>query len=158
MSKYIFFIVFLKCFAIQSQDKSLTMYSFKEVEKLQKQHAKPMVVFIHTDWCTFCHGMEQNTFQNKEVIQILNTKFYFVKFNAEQKEAITFLGKTFQYKPSGNNTGIHELAEELALKKGKISYPTTILLNKKFEIDVQLDSYVKSKRFATILKKYLENR
>lgn len=158
MKKIILLVVFFGCFAMQSQNRSLLISSFKEVEKLQKDNPKPMVVFIHTDWCKFCQAMDKTTFANAKVIKIINESFYFIKLNAEEKEDITFLGKTFKYKPSGNNTGIHELATALALKKGRISYPTTVILNAEFEIDAQLDSYIKNKRFVKILEKYLNNK
>jgi thioredoxin-related protein len=155
MQKIIFSIFLFVCFAMQSQNKSLAVFSFEEVEKLQKQNPKPIVIFIHTDWCKYCDVMDKNTLTNEKVTLLLNESFYFIKLNAEEKKTIHFLGKTFAYTPFGSNTGIHELAKELALKDRKISYPTTIFLNKNYEIDLQLDRYIKSKRFATILEKYV---
>lgn len=138
---------------IWSQEKSeLKIYSFNEIEKLHKENPKPVVVFIHADWCTYCHAMEQTTFTNEKVITLLNESFYFVKLNGEQKEDITFLGKTFVFKPYGNS-GTHELALELATIKKRMVYPTTIILNSKFEIDLQLDGYINKRKMTSILKK-----
>ena len=63
--------------------------------------------------------------------------------------------KTFIYKPSGHNTGINELTKELASINGKISYPTTTILNSNIEIDLQIDNYIGSKNMQTILMKFL---
>ena len=157
MKKLLILAVFLGKLAIfsQSEKSELRVFTFKEVEKLQQQKPKPIVAFIYTDWCKICFGMKKNTFKNDTVISILNDKFYFVLLNAEQREDIYFLGKTFVYKPSGSKTGIHELAEELASIDRKISYPTTTILNSNLEIDLQIGTYINSKDMHTILIKFL---
>ncbi|TMM29931.1 DUF255 domain-containing protein [Polaribacter aestuariivivens] len=140
----------------QKEISSLKTYTFSEVEKTFVQKPKPIIIFTHTDWCKICHGMQKTTFKNDEIIQLLNENFYFVKLNGEEKNNIHFLGKTFKYKPTGANTGIHELANELASVKGIISYPTTTILNTKFEISAQLIGFYNSKKLKKILEKYLK--
>lgn len=156
MKKFFLYSILFGCFTMYSQNKkeNITIFTFEEVEKLQQQNPKPIVVFIYTDWCKFCHGMKKNTFQNKEVIRTLNEKFYFIKLNAEEKRNITFLGKTFKYKPSGNKTGINELAKELATINKKISYPTTTILNSNLEIDLQIGNYINSTEMHQLLKNF----
>jgi thioredoxin-related protein len=150
---FIFFGCFTICAQMNKEEEVLKTLSFEEVEKLHQQKPKPILIFLYTDWCKICFGMKKTTFKNKDVIHILNEKFYLIYINGEEKRDITFLGKTFKYKPSGKNTGTHQLAKELASIKGKISYPTTIILNTKFEIDLQIDSHINSKKMNTILKK-----
>lgn len=158
MKKFIAFIILFTCYNLQSQEKKeLQVYTFQEVEELQKQNPKPVVIFIYTDWCKYCFAMEKNTFNNKEIIKVLNDKFYFIKLNAEEKKNITFLNHTFKYQPSGNNTGIHQLANELAVVKNRISYPTTTLLNSKFEIELQKSGYINSKRMNTIINRKVKS-
>ncbi|MCG1035367.1 thioredoxin family protein [Polaribacter sargassicola] len=155
MREYIAFITLFICLTTQSQEKKeeLKIYSFLEIEKLNKQSPKPIVVFIYTDWCKYCFAMKKNTFSNKDVIKALNNKFYFVLLNAESKKDINFLNHTFKYKPTGNNTGVHQLADELAGVKNRIIYPTTTILNSNFEIDLQKSGYLNSKRMLSILKR-----
>ncbi|WP_299672364.1 DUF255 domain-containing protein [uncultured Polaribacter sp.] len=138
----------------QVEKTTLNIFTFSEVEKLQQQNPKPMVVFIYTGWCKICHGMQKTTFNNKKVMKLLNEQFYFVKLNGEEKKDILFLDKKFVYKPTGTNTGIHQLANELASKKGRIAYPTTTILNSEFEIDLQIDGYLNAKKMLAILEKY----
>ncbi len=135
---------------------NLQIFTFPEVEKLQQQIPKPIVVFIYTDWCKICYGMKKKTFKNKGIISVLNDHFYFVNLNAEDNNNITFLGKTFVYKPSGTESGMHELAKELGSINGQISYPTTTILNSGFEINVQVNGYINSNKMSAILKKYLK--
>jgi thioredoxin-related protein len=152
---FIFFGCFTICAQINKEKEVLKILSFEKAEKLHQQKPKPIVVFLYTDWCEVCFGMKKNTFKNDKVIHLLNDKFYFLKLNAEHQEDISFLGKTFVYKPSGNKTGINELAKELASIDGKISYPTTIILNSNLEIDLQIGSYINSKNMHEILMKFL---
>jgi thioredoxin-related protein len=153
-----FFILFLFLsinLCTQRNIKTLKTHTFPEVEKLQKIAPKPIVIFLYTDWCKICFGMKKNTFQNSKVIEKLNSDYYFVMLNGEEKSDITFLGKTFSYKPSGNS-GIHELANQLTISEDKISYPTTIILNSDYEIDALFDGYLNSKKMNLILNKYLK--
>lgn len=130
--------------------------SFEQLDSLQKIETRPVVVFIHTDWCKFCKMMEQTTFQNDSVVNLLNEKFYFISLDAESKQDITFQGHTFKFKPSGHNTGTHELALELGSIKGKPSYPTLCFLNKKHEIIYQVPNFKDSDEMKRLLKLILK--
>ena len=158
IKKSIVFIILLYCFAIRAQKEKVVLktYTFSEIEILQQTKPKPVVAFIYTDWCKICFGMKKKTFQNLKVINLLNDRFYFIKLNAEHKKEIFFLGKKFKYKPNGSKTGIHELAKELGTINNKTSYPTTAFLSSKFESNLQIDSYINSKKMENILLKILQ--
>lgn len=131
----------------------LKTYSIEEIANLQEKQEKITAIFIHTDWCKYCAALKNTTLKNKEVIQSLNDEFYFIDFNAESKEKIFFINRLFQYKPSGNKTGIHELALELASINGKTSFPTFCFLNSKNEIIFQVSNYLSPNEFLNIIKK-----
>tara|TARA_B110000259_G_scaffold130162_1_gene146861 strand:+ start:7691 stop:8182 length:492 start_codon:yes stop_codon:yes gene_type:complete len=156
----LFLFIFFGCFTNYAQEnkgkEDLNIFTFEEVEKLQQQKPKPILIFLYTDWCKICFGMKKTTFKNREVIQLLNEKFYFIKLNAEEKKAITFLGKIFTYKPTGTTSGMHELATELGTIKKTIIYPTTILLNTIFEIDAQLTGLYNANKMIGILTTYID--
>lgn len=126
-------------------------HQFEELENLQKSEPRNIIIFIKTDWCNYCKAMENTTFINQKVTEIINQNFYFIQFNAEEKGDINFTGKTFHYKPTGINTGIHELAETLT--EGKTTYPSLIILNLQNEIIFQYNGYLKSSEFLEILDK-----
>jgi thioredoxin-related protein len=159
IKKILFPFIFFGCFTIYGQESAekevLNIFTFEEVEKLHPLNPKPLLVFIYTDWCKICQGMKRTTFKNKKVQQLLNKKFYFLMLNGEEKKDITFFGKTFIYKPTGTNTGMHELANKLATKEKRIAYPTTIILNTAFEIDAQLIGFYNTKKMMQIITKYL---
>ena len=125
-------------------------HQFEDIENLQKE-PRNVIIFIKTDWCNYCKGMENTTFKNQKITENINKNFYFIQFNAEEKRDINFVGKTFRYKPTGSNTGIHELAETLT--EGKTTYPGLIILNPQNEIIFQYSGYLKSLELLDILNK-----
>ena len=156
----LFLFIFFGCFTNYAQEnkgkEDLNIFTFEEVEKLQQQKPKPILIFLYTDWCKICFGMKKTTFKNREVIQLLNEKFYFIKLNAEEKKDITFLGKIFTYKPTGTTSGMHELATELGTIKKTITYPSTIILNTVFEIEAQLAGLYNAREMISILTTYID--
>jgi len=131
----------------------LKTYTFEEAEELSKENPKPFVVFVHTSWCSYCRMMENSTFKDPEIIQLLNADFYFVPLDAETKSSIHFNNHTFSFKPKGQNTGIHELATALATIDSKVVYPTITILQADYSIVFQKHSFINSKQLVIILKK-----
>ncbi len=129
----------------------LNTHQFEDLDSLQHANNKLVVVFIHTDWCKYCAMMEHTTFENKRVTAMLNNDYYFIDLNAEEKKTIHYSGFEFNYKPSGNNTGIHELAEQLGTIDNKISYPTLCFLNAKNEIVFQYNQFLSANDFTELL-------
>lgn len=146
-------VIFLPLLAFSQ----LQSYSFAQLDSLQKTEKKNIVVFIHTDWCKYCQSMKNTTFKDKKVIQLLNENFWFADLNAEEKQDIIFNGHTFKYKPTGNNTGIHELAEQLGAINGKVSYPALCILNADYEIIFQYDQFLSSADLLKVLNEILKN-
>jgi thioredoxin-related protein len=127
---------------------------FEQIDSLQKIEKRPVIVFLQTSWCKYCITMKNTTFLNEEVVKLLNQKFYFVSLDIEEKNDIFFRGYRFKYKPTGNGTGVHELAEQLGSINGELAYPGICFLNADFEIIYQKEGYIQSKEFLNILKAY----
>ena len=103
-------------------NKEIQWLSFDELQVAMKKNPKKVFMDVYTDWCGWCKKMEKSTFTNPDVIKYINEHYYAIRFNAEQKEPIRFMGKTYELKP-GSNT--NELAIELL--HGQMSYPTTVI-------------------------------
>jgi len=150
--KKLFLLIFF--FGITStgfcQLKSRT---FEEIDSLQQIQKRKIIVFIHADWCQFCQRMKSTSFKNQEIIDKLNSDFYYIDFNAGEKRNITFNNQLFKFKPSGNNVGVHELALQLGTIKDQIVYPILCVLNEKNEIVLQYNNYLSSKDFKILLEK-----
>lgn len=129
---------------------------FEAIDSLQQIQKRKIIVFIHTDWCQFCQRMKSTTFKNQEIIQKLNSDFYFIDLNAEEKRDISFNNQVFKYQPSGNNVGINELAIQLGTINNQIVYPVLCVLNDKNEIILQYSNYLNATDFKLLLEKLKE--
>jgi thioredoxin-related protein len=155
MKKWLY-ITLVFFWVIPSGFAQLKSYSFEQIDSLQRNQNRKIIVFVHTDWCKYCQAMKNSTFKNKEVIKNLNENFYFITLNAEEKSTITFNSRKFVFKTNGNTTGIHELAYELASLNNQTTYPTICVLTAQNEIVFQESNYLPAKEFLMILKKLKE--
>jgi thioredoxin-related protein len=155
--KFIILVVLLAISSILAGSAygQLKAYSFEELDNLQLKEKRPVVVFLHTSWCKYCGSMKNSSLKNKEVIRLLNDKFYFIALDIEEQKPITFQGHTFRYKPTGLNTGIHKLAEQLGTINGSIAYPGLCILNASNEIIFQREGYIPAKELLFIFNRVL---
>jgi thioredoxin-related protein len=154
MSKTAYLFLFLACLALAppitfAQTPAIR---FEQLDSMQRSDKRHVVVFLHTSWCRYCSIMENTTFKNKEVLNLLHQNFYFVSLDIETKNDIFFRGYNFKYQPTGINLGVHELAKELGTINGALAYPAICILNDENEIIFQREGYISAKEFLPILK------
>ena len=113
------------------------------------KNPKKVFVDVYTDWCGWCKRMDATTFQDPELMAYMQEKYYMVKLDAEQKEAINFKGNTYEYVASGRR-GYHQLAA--ALLQGKLSYPTTVFLDEEFKIITPVPGFRQAPEFMKIAR------
>ncbi|MCF6214189.1 MAG: DUF255 domain-containing protein [Flavobacteriaceae bacterium] len=131
-----------------AQKTKVNWLSFEEAMVLNKKNPKKILVDVYTNWCYYCKVMDKKTYSNPKVANYINTHFYPVKFNAEQKEDLTISGVTYKYISNGRR-GHNAFA--VALLEGKLSYPTTVFFNDKKEIILRLPGYLDVKSYEPIL-------
>jgi thioredoxin-related protein len=112
------------------QTSGVKWYTVEEAERLAKTSPRPLFIDTYTDWCSWCKKLDKETFAHPQIVEILNNKFYAVKFDAEGKEDVKFKGQTF--KNDGKNGRTHQLA--ISLLQGKMGYPSVVFLNEKIEL------------------------
>ena len=153
--KNIFLVAFLLISA-GSQAQEVKWLSWNEAAALAATDKNPKKVFVdvYTDWCGWCKKMDKDTFQNPEVASYMTENFYMVKLDGEGAEPIEFKGKTYKFVPSGRK-GYHELAA--ALMQGRLSYPTTIFLDEKFNMLSPVPGYQKPEPFLNIARYFGED-
>ena len=134
---------------VRGQNKPV---QFEELKALQAAEPRPLVVLIRTDWCKYCHAMQNTMIKNPKVSQLLRNELYTVFLNAEEKKNILFAGREFKFR-----NGVNELATELATVNGRVSYPTLCILNAKNEIIYQYDGFLSVQAFENTLKKISGN-
>jgi thioredoxin-related protein len=114
-----------------------------------EKEPKSIFIDVYTDWCGWCKRMDASTFKDVEVIKLLNTYFYPVKFNAEQKGDVNFKGYNFKYVNRGRR-GVNELASTLL--DDKLSYPSYVALNEKYERITIIKGYQTTSDFLPMLR------
>lgn len=154
---YLFGIVAALLFSFQRPAHTVSgvqWLTFEEAVEKSKTEKRKIFIDVYTDWCSWCKVMDQNTFSDPKVAQLLNTYFYPVKFNAEQREDVVFNGTTFKFIPYGNR-GTHQLAA--ALLNNQLSYPTVVFLDEEFRMIQPLPGYRDAKSFHPIVQFIGEN-
>jgi thioredoxin-related protein len=148
MKKLIFLLTILfVSFAANAQEK-INWLSFEEAIEFSKTTQKPFLIDIYTEWCGWCKKMDANTYSNKVITEFINTNFYAVKLNGEEKKDIVHNGKTYRYQKRGRR-GYHELAASLL--SNKLSYPATVFLDKEGKLIQNVPGYHPKEQFEKII-------
>lgn len=105
-----------------------------------KKEPRKIVIDVYTDWCGWCKVMEKNTFSNEKVVDFVNKKYYAVKLNAEQAGEIQIGDKKYTYP---------DLASQLM--QGRMSYPTIVYLDEKFNMIQPIPGYQDAKAFHQVI-------
>lgn len=148
--------LFLFLFVCLGANGQPVVQSFAQIDSLQASAPRPMVVFLHTDWCRYCQHMQQTSLRDPAVVALLNERFYFLSLDAESEEPIIFRGHEFLFQKSGNGTGTHSLALALGSNNGQLQYPSLVIMNAQYEIIFQYSSFLDAKALMGILTASIE--
>lgn len=121
-------------YGVAQENTSLKIYDFESAAQAMETDDPLMAVFLYTDWCRYCKAMKQTTFNDSLVIQQLNTNYFYIPFDAAYNKRVVLKGEEFNFKPSGKNEGIHEIAIALTAYQKKRTFPTFLIINKNMEI------------------------
>lgn len=123
-----------------------------QAEQKMKEQPRKVLVDVYTGWCGWCKVMDKKTYTNPRLIQYVNENFYAVKFDAEQKSTFTFMGKEWKYQPENRVN-----AFAIDLLHGKLSYPTTVIMEENFKSAQPIPGYLEVPVMEGILKYFGEN-
>ncbi len=123
------------------------------IEKSQKQKKK-ILIDVYTDWCGWCKRMDAATFQQPHIAKYVNENYYAIKFDAEQKEEITFNGKTYKFVKNGRR-GYNELAAEIT--RGRLSFPTIVFMDENLNVIQPVPGYKDPDQFEQIITYFARN-
>lgn len=142
-----------------ADEKEVKWVTIEEAANSVEETPKIIMIDIYTDWCGWCKRMDATTFNHPDIAPYMNKEIYPVKFDAEQKEDVLLMGRTFKFKPNAGRRGAHELAIELL--SGKMSYPSIVFLDENLKIITVLKGYQTAPDFKPILtflaEKHYEN-
>jgi len=94
---------------------------------------KPVLLYLHTDWCTFCRKMESTTLVDPTVIDEIGSDYIWLRLNAEEDEEGVALRDRF----------------------GVANSPAMILLDAAGDEIDRLEGYIYPERFALDLRTQL---
>ena len=122
---------------------------FKDLNDSLKKQAKPVLIFVYTDWCKVCKMQENAVFEDKEILEMLQQEVYALKLNAEGKDDLIFMGRKYA---GANQNQYHQLAEFVGLVEGKLSFPTIVYLGNNLELLQVYNRYISKNQIITTIK------
>lgn len=128
----IFLGIVLNLNAIAQNTHKIDWLSFEG--SVEKNSTNPRLIFIdvYTDWCGWCKRMDATTFKDSTFIDYINKYFYAVKLDAEMADTVRFNNTVFINPAPTARRSTHQLAASLL--QGKMSYPSFVILNDKFQL------------------------
>jgi thioredoxin-related protein len=105
-------------------------HAVKSLDEGFNANPKPIVLYFHTDWCSYCAIQSKQLKKDTSISKMLNNDFYFIDFNAESREQIIFNGSN--YKGAKNST--HELVQSFFPNSRQIAYPAWVILDKNYKL------------------------
>ena len=132
MIKYIYFFTFFFFSNTLSAQYTVSpspikWYDINQAIELNKKEARPILIDVYTDWCSWCKHMMKTTFSNQGIANYINRNFYPVRFNAETTDTIEFKGKKYFNRNIGRKP-THDLA--ISLLEGRLSYPSIVYFDR----------------------------
>ncbi|HWB63277.1 MAG TPA: DUF255 domain-containing protein [Chitinophagales bacterium] len=134
--------------------------TLQEAMEKVKTQPKPLLVDFYTSWCGWCKQMMRTTYADPNIASYINQNFYPVKFDAETKDTVEYLGQKYGPNGVGKNA-----TNTLAIKmlQGKLMYPTILFMNNfdkqknDFTFNMLSEGYSDAKKFEPMLVFTLEN-
>lgn len=119
-----------------------------ELATLMRSESRPVLVDVYTSWCHYCKVMDATTWKNDSLAAYVNRNFHAVKLNAEDRDTLTWDGKTYVFKPKYN---LNELA--ISLLRGNMVFPSTVLIPEKGDIQI-IPGALSAAKMELLLKYY----
>ncbi len=99
---------------------------------------KMIFVYVHTDWCSWCKKMEEETFSDEAIVNYMNDKFVPVSLDAESQKQVRFNGQQMS-------------EQEVASTLGAEGFPTHVFLTSEGQPVTVAPGYLPPERFINVL-------
>jgi thioredoxin-related protein len=119
-------------------DGKISWKNIEEAAEVARLQNKKLFVYVHTDWCSWCRRMEEETFSNDAVAEYMNDKFIPVSLDAESQRRVTFNGQRMT-------------EQAVAAEFGVEGFPTHIFLTSDGEPIRIAPGYLPPDRFIDVL-------
>lgn len=148
-----FFFTF-QGFGQQEYDSNIQWYSIDEALDLQQKEPRKLLVEVYTKWCKVCHKLDQLSLSQEHIAKYINDNYYPVKFDAESKSTIYFLGQKYEYKNDGSS-GYHSFAYKIT--HGKLNYPSLVFMDEDLRVIQSINGFQSPSKLIRILTYFADN-
>ncbi|QIH36348.1 thioredoxin family protein [Sphingobacterium sp. DR205] len=126
--------------------------SFEQLDSLLAVEPRETLIFIHTDWCSYCRKMEREIFTKQNLVTVINKNYYAVSLDAESVAEISFDQSIWKAESNRKKTGqYHPLA--LLLMQGKqMVFPSILRFDSEFRLKNIQQKYLNSKELGVFLE------
>ena len=140
---------------VAGKSQSVEWLTLGELQEKQAEEPRKVIVDLYTQWCGWCKKMDQSTFSDSSISELMSDKYYAVRFDAESKDDIEFMGNHYQYVRKYGRKGYHEFAA--ALTEGYLSFPTIIFMDESMHVIQAIRGYQGPDRFGQILAYFADD-
>lgn len=138
--------------ALMESLTSILWVTMEDAERLAKKKNKKILVDVYTDWCGWCKIMEKNTYRKKRIIQYLNENFYAVRLDAEDRDSVKLMGRTYYFL---EHARVSELA--YSLLDGNMEYPSTVFLDDRLNLLTIIPGNITPEKMEVLLHYFVED-
>ncbi len=148
------FLMFSFLFFTPALQAQVNWVELDEAIKIAQTQHKKILIKVYTNWCGWCKEMDKNTFSDDYVSKYLNEHYVCVRFNAEQKNDITFKDKVYRLVRTSRGS-YHELAAKWL--NGNMSYPSTVFLDENGYFIQTIAGYLRPQQLEKIVTYFATN-
>ncbi len=133
------FLALVMFSAQADENEGVNWLTIEEAEALSIENPKMIFIDIYTDWCSWCRRMDAETMSHSVIAELLNTHFYPVKLNAEQKGPIVFRGETYVNQNPDGRRSAHDFAR--AVLQGRMGYPSVAVFDEEMNLITSIPGF-----------------
>ena len=127
-------VVWLLGFGLSPTVAAAQRLTLAQLDSALRAEAKPVLLYLHADWCTYCTALEQQTLSDPEVRALLASAVHFVGFDTESSEDQVFAGRSYVARSRGRRRRQHQLVDALTPPGGSLSLPALVLLDPQLRV------------------------
>ncbi len=137
-------------------ENTIKWITYKEAfDNNTKGNKRKILVDTYTHWCYWCKEMDKKTFSHPEIINIINSKYWAVKLDAEYKDTLIINNITYINPNPEYSRSLHQLATELL--QNQASFPSFVFLDENNQKITIAPGFFKPTDFEIILNYIAEN-
>lgn len=138
----------------QNYDSDIQWLPIEEALKKQKDEPKKLLIEVYTKWCKVCHKLDQLSLSQQHISDYINENYYPVKFDAESKKAIYYMGKKYEFN-NESGAGYHSFAYKIT--HGKLNYPSLVFLDKDLSVIQSINGFQSPSKLIRILTYFADD-